>query len=174
MLKDYTLIYVAIIIMLGIVFTIYLGYPVYPFLMMPISEEKSDKHYVMHYTEKINFSLEGSNLDYINDNVPIEDMHIYYERSGGIEGTPLYVNFSLDSLPLMEQTELKEMIATSNFYDLSSNTTVTKGAADYFEYMVTIKTDGKKNTVRVTDITMPKQLVPLISFLTQKAISSFS
>ena len=144
MLKNYIMIYVAIVIILGIVFTIYLGYPVYPFLMVHISEEKYNNRYMMHYDEKINFSMEGGNLDYINDKLPIEDMHIYYERSGGLEGTPLYVNFSLDSLSLIEQTELKEMITNSNFYDLSSNTTVMKGAADYFEYMVTIKTDGKK------------------------------
>ena len=99
-------------------------------------------------------------------------MNIKFERSGGIAGT--HIDFSADtnSLSPTEAHQIQELINNARFFDIPSKSAPPpqkKGAADYFEYVITVeKEGGQTHTIKTTDITMPPALRPVIDFLVNK------
>jgi hypothetical protein len=97
-------------------------------------------------------------------------MKIKFERSGGITG--MISNFSADttSFSPSEADQIQQLINDSRFFDLPEESAPPpKGAADYFEYVITIEKErGQSHTIKTTDITMPPTLKPVINFLTNK------
>jgi hypothetical protein len=98
-------------------------------------------------------------------------MKIDFERSGGITG--MVTNFSADtnSLSPDEAHQIHELINNARFFDIpsESGSPQKKGAADYFEYIITVeKEGGQTHTIKTTDITMPPALRPVINFLARK------
>jgi len=82
------------------------------------------------------------------------------------------INLDINSLPSYEAHQLRDLINSSNFFEQPSKPLPPpKGAADYFQYKITIESDdGKKShTIETNDITMAPALVPLIDFLDGKA-----
>jgi hypothetical protein len=77
-----------------------------------------------------------------------------------------------NSLPPNEAHQLRDLINNSNFFDLPPNSPPPpKGAADYFQYKITVEEDEerKTHTIQTNDITMPPELAALIDFLEGKA-----
>jgi hypothetical protein len=97
-------------------------------------------------------------------------MKIKFERSGGITG--MTSNFSADTnlLSPSEANQIQQLINDSRFFDLPEQSAPPpKGAADYFEYVITVeKEGGQVHTIKTTDITMPPTLKHVINFLTNK------
>src|SRR5437763_9284701 len=97
-------------------------------------------------------------------------MKIRLERSGGITG--MTSNFSADTnlFSPSESDQIQQLINDARFFDLPEESAPPpKGAADYFEYVITVEKEGRQShTIKTTDITMPPMLKPVINFLTNK------
>jgi hypothetical protein len=90
---------------------------------------------------------------------------ITFERSGGLVGNALHLNVDLDDLPEDEAQRLQKMIEDAGFFDIPENL-AGRSTADEFQYEITVDNGSEDHTVRTTDTTMPKSLLPLIKELT--------
>jgi hypothetical protein len=99
-------------------------------------------------------------------------MKIYFEQSGGFTGIDNSILIDSNSLHPEEAVELQRLVDIANFFDLPSElSSVPLRGADYLEYKITIETsDNKKHTIKVTDLTMPLNIGPLIRYLRRKAV----
>ena len=75
-----------------------------------------------------------------------------------------------DKLTKSQAAELEDLLTHSDFFKLSnlrSNPSTTKGAADYYTYNITVEDEGKKHSVKCTDLAMSKDLRQLINTLSK-------
>jgi hypothetical protein len=97
-------------------------------------------------------------------------MKIYFEQSGGLAGTLIAVTLDTNSLPAEDVNRIQNIVDNTKFFDLPPKSPPPKpGAADYFQYKITIETEQQKHTVETTDVTMQSELKPLIAYLRGKA-----
>jgi hypothetical protein len=111
-------------------------------------------------------------------------MKIYFERSGGFAGMLSSTTVDTENLPSKEAIEIKNLVEKAHFFELpskliqSSSSKITKGAADYFVYKITIQNNNnnnnnnqikskKEHSVECNDLNMQPTLRPLIDFLTK-------
>jgi emfourin len=95
---------------------------------------------------------------------------INLEKSGGIMGSTSSQTIDTDKLSKSKAAEVKELLSNSDFFKLSSlrsSPAVQKGAADYFTYDITVEDEGKKYSVKCSDVAMTKELRDLISSLSK-------
>jgi hypothetical protein len=97
---------------------------------------------------------------------------IYFEQSGGILGIDKNILINTDYLSPDEAFKLQQLIDNAKLFELSTESSepLQHGAADYFEYKITIEAKDRKHHVETTDITMPSNLGPLIRYLRQKVL----
>ena len=75
-----------------------------------------------------------------------------------------------DKITKSQAAELEELLTHSDFFKLSnlrSNPSTPKGAADYYTYNITVEDEGKKHSVKCTDLAMTKELKQLINTLSK-------
>ena len=106
-----------------------------------------------------------------NSSLPI---HVTYSRNGGFMGDCSVVNLDTNSLPSAEALQLRNLINSSNFFELPSKSLPPpKGAADYVQYRITIESDDgrKSHTVETNDdvVNANPKIAKLIDFLEGKA-----
>lgn len=81
-----------------------------------------------------------------------------------------------NSLSHNEADQLQDLIDKARFFDIPTeeSSRPPAGAADYFEYVITVEKEGQQqpHTVKTTDVTMPPGLRPLINFLISKKTKS--
>lgn len=92
-------------------------------------------------------------------------MNIQFERRGGFAGLRAGAALNTDSIPSDEADELLELINKADFFNLPEKFPVPKKGADYFQYRLTIETEGKKHTIEVSEPAVPVTLQPLLQFL---------
>ena len=98
-------------------------------------------------------------------------MKIYFEQSGGFTGIEKNILINSNSLDTEEASELQRLVDNANFFDLPSEPPAPLHGADYLEYKITIETnDNKKHSIKITDLTMPPNVGPLIRYLRRKAL----
>ena len=98
-------------------------------------------------------------------------MKIYFEQSGGFTGIEKNILINSNSLDTEEASELQRLVDNANFFDLPSEPAAPLHGADYLEYKITIETnDNKKHPIKITDLTMPPNVGPLIRYLRRKAL----
>ena len=98
-------------------------------------------------------------------------MKIYFEQSGGFTGIKKNILINSNSLETEEASELQRLVDNANFFDLPSEPDAPLHGADYLEYKITIETnDNKKHSIKITDLTMPPNVGPLIRYLRRKAL----
>jgi hypothetical protein len=98
-------------------------------------------------------------------------MKIYFEESGGLTGIDNSISINSDSLDPQEASELQRLVDNAKFFGLPSEPATPLRGADYLEYKITIETnDNKEHSIRITDLTMPPNIGPLIRFLRRKAV----
>jgi hypothetical protein len=65
-----------------------------------------------------------------------------------------------------ETNKLEDLISNSNFYNLKNESLLAKKGADMYVYKITIENKGKSQSlVNITDLSIPKELNNLISFV---------
>ena len=83
------------------------------------------------------------------------------------------VKLDTNSLPSDEARQLRDLINSSNFFDLPSKSLpAPKGAADYSQYKITIQIgEERTHTIETNDIAFSKDpnLAKLVDFLEGKA-----
>jgi hypothetical protein len=102
-------------------------------------------------------------------------MRIQYKVDGGIAYLPdLYqpVTVDTDNLPREEANKLERLIEAADFFDLPAVSSPPRGAADYFQYTISITGPERSHTVRVTDPIADPHLRTLIDYLEEKARES--
>lgn len=98
-----------------------------------------------------------------------EKFHIDFERSGGFAGITTKIDIDSNSLPPYEVEKLEQLINDSGFFEFDKNDSVQVGLPDQFRYELTIKYKNERQTIELSDATIPESFRPLINYLNQKA-----
>jgi len=94
---------------------------------------------------------------------------ITFERSGGVIGNEVYFELDFGSLPEDKVERLQKMIDSADFFNIPTNLGMSS-TPDEFQYKVTVDNGKDYHSVRATDTTMPKVLLPLVRELTMLKI----
>jgi hypothetical protein len=92
-------------------------------------------------------------------------MKIEVQRSGGFTGITNIFSVDEKSVTLSEANQLEELLKKAKFFDILSNSTSRERGADYYTYHITIEKEGRKHTVKTTDISMSQGFRDLINFV---------
>lgn len=100
-------------------------------------------------------------------------MRITFTMEGGIAYFPgLSRPVTIDSSELLKQeaSELERLVEAARFFDQPATTgPPARGAADYYQYTITVEVRGRQHTVRVTDLVEDAGLQVLLRYLRAKA-----
>jgi hypothetical protein len=93
---------------------------------------------------------------------------IFYERTGGFMGRKISATMDLDDLPDKLAVLLGDLLDKANFFELPTD--LTKAAMpDAFTYNITVSSQERQHSVRVSDTTAPDDLRPLLEELSKQA-----
>ncbi|MFT3894731.1 MAG: hypothetical protein QM730_24135 [Anaerolineales bacterium] len=90
---------------------------------------------------------------------------INFHRSGGVVGNVIQLHLNLNELPADEAQHLTRLIMEADFFKIPENLAA-RSTTDEFQYTITVAASQATHTVKVTDTTMPSDLVPLVKELT--------
>jgi hypothetical protein len=90
---------------------------------------------------------------------------INFYRSGGVVGNVIHSEVNLSELPADEAQHMTRLIMESDFFHIPEDL-AGQATTDEFQYTITVNAGQTEHTVRCTDTTMPKSLVPLVKELT--------
>ena len=93
---------------------------------------------------------------------------IYFERSGGFMGRKVSLDIDMDDLSDEQAERLGDLLDEADFFELPSDLTG-KNIPDAFTYLISVEFKEKQHSVRVSDTTAPKELVPLLEELSRQA-----
>ena len=93
---------------------------------------------------------------------------IFFERSGGFMGRTVSATINLEDLPDDLAEALEEMLDEADFFELPADLT-RPPMPDAFTYTITVDTEAKHHSVRVSDATAPDDLRPLLEELNKQA-----
>ena len=99
-------------------------------------------------------------------------MRIEYEKEGGFAyfpGLHRPVTIDTDRLPAEEAKEIKRLIEAAGFFDLPASSPPPRGAADYFQYTISVTAPQCRHTVRLTDPIRDPNVQALVNYLNEKA-----
>ena len=96
---------------------------------------------------------------------------ITFERSGGVVGNEVYFDLDFENLSEDTAERLQKLIDDADFFNLPANLAMS-ATPDEFQYKLTVDNGREYHSVRVTDTTMPKTLLPLVRELTMLKVLS--
>lgn len=97
-------------------------------------------------------------------------MKIEFTRTGGFAAPAMKQSLSLDTNDL-SQAEANEVMKLVSDADLSALSAVPEAPPqpDEFHYRISVEDEGRNESVRASDSSMPETLVPLVDWLSNKA-----
>jgi hypothetical protein len=93
---------------------------------------------------------------------------IFFERSGGFMGRKVTAMIDFEELPVFQAEALEEMLDEADFFELPADLTKPP-MPDAFTYTITVTTEMRRHSVRVSDATAPDDLRPLLEELNKRA-----
>src|SRR5574342_1262973 len=93
---------------------------------------------------------------------------IFFERDGGFMGRKVTATLDLEELPKDQAKALEEMLDKADFFELPADLT-RPPMPDAFTYTITVSSESRQHSVRVTDATAPDNLRPLLEELNKQA-----
>ncbi|MGB6299138.1 MAG: protealysin inhibitor emfourin [Rivularia sp. (in: cyanobacteria)] len=96
-------------------------------------------------------------------------MLISLERIGGFSGISKVIEIDSAKLPENKSKKLSILLQTANFFDLPAYIESSSRQRDGFQYILTIDSKGKKNTVTVAESAIPEDLKLLIEWITDNS-----
>ena len=99
-------------------------------------------------------------------------MRIEFKREGGIAhfpGLSKPATIDTEQLSHEERAELESLVEEVGFFELPVSSPPPRGAADYYQYTVTVEAGGRRHTVRFTDLMEDPKLQRLLTILRTKA-----
>ena len=74
-----------------------------------------------------------------------------------------------DDLPAEEARELERLVQAAGFFDLPETSPPPRGAADYFEYTISVTSPEQSHTAHLTDPIEDPDVQALVEYLEAKA-----
>jgi Emfourin len=99
-------------------------------------------------------------------------MIVSFERSGGFTGRGLKYVVNSDELPEADRNQLEHLVKTADFFDLPDQIKAPPGAADVFQFTITVEDEGRAHTVEFAQTVTPEKLKPLLQWLHARARSA--
>jgi hypothetical protein len=100
-------------------------------------------------------------------------LRIEFKMEGGFAhfpGLSKPVVIDTDQLSQEESAELEQLVQKARFFDLPGKVNLPrKGAADYYQYTITIQMGGEHHTIKLVDPIEDTNLNELIHFLRMKS-----
>ena len=96
-------------------------------------------------------------------------MNIRFERSGGFTAIPMHLVVDTSRLDPAAGQALVKLVEQSQFYSLQDKIQSPSGAADQYDYRLTIEDGGRSHTVETGDVGAPATLQALLQQLTLMA-----
>lgn len=93
---------------------------------------------------------------------------IFFERTGGFMGRKVSLNIDMDDLPDEQAELLGNLVDEADFFELPADLTQ-PAMPDGFSYNITVSSDERQHSVRVSDTTAPDGLRPLLEELSRQA-----
>ncbi|MBN1451215.1 MAG: hypothetical protein JW963_09390 [Anaerolineales bacterium] len=93
---------------------------------------------------------------------------IFFERTGGFMGRKVSTAIDLDDLPDEQAELLDDLLDEADFFELPADLT-RPAMPDAFTYNITVSSDERQHSVRVSDSTAPDDLRPLLEELSKQA-----
>jgi hypothetical protein len=92
-------------------------------------------------------------------------MRVTFETTGGFGGLTRTKTIDSDKLPTEQANRLRQLIDASNLFDLPATIAYSGPARDFFQYRLTVESEGKKHTIAVDEPAAPSELKPLLQWL---------
>jgi len=98
-------------------------------------------------------------------------MRVRFEMEGGFVYLPPSEPLTIDTddLPAEEARELERLVQAAGFFDLPETAPPPRGAADYFEYTISVTSPEQSHTVHLTDPIEDPDVQALVEYLEAKA-----
>jgi hypothetical protein len=93
---------------------------------------------------------------------------IFFERNGGFMGRKVTASIDLEELPDDLAETLEELLDEADFFELPADLT-RPPMPDAFTYTITVSSESRQHSVRVSDTTAPDDLRPLLEELNKQA-----
>jgi len=93
---------------------------------------------------------------------------IFFERTGGFMGRKVNATIDLDDLPDEQAELLDDLLDDADFFELPADLT-RPTMPDAFTYNITVSSEERQHSVRVSDATAPDDLRPLLEELSRQA-----
>ena len=98
-------------------------------------------------------------------------MKIDFARSGGFGGLRLALTLDTESLPVDEASRIRQLVESSDFFELERGLTEASGARDRFEFHLEIDSQvWGTHTVVLPESAIPDGMRPLLDYLTALAM----
>lgn len=99
-------------------------------------------------------------------------MNISFERTGGFAGRQLKYRVNSDELSQADRNDLEQLVNAAGFFDLPEQIKAPPGAADVFQFNITLEDGERTHTVEVDQTVVPETLKPLLQWLGARASSA--
>jgi hypothetical protein len=96
-------------------------------------------------------------------------MRIVFERTGGFAGLKLKTSLDESTLPPKDARRLHRLLDKSRFFELPLRIEPANLRPDRFQYRLTVEKDNCIHTVRTSEDAIPRELRPLVEWLTDAA-----
>jgi hypothetical protein len=116
---------------------------------------------VENYTEIQNCTI----FKNCTQNYNMPPMRVTFETIGGFGGLTTTKAIDSEKLPAEQANRLRQLVDTSDFFNLSATIVYSGPARDFFQYKLTVESEGKKHTIAVDEPAAPPELKPLIQLL---------
>jgi hypothetical protein len=95
----------------------------------------------------------------------IPHIRVTFETTGGFGGLTTTKTIDSDKLPPEQANRLRQQVDASNFFNLPATIAYSGPARDFFQYRLTVESEGKKHTIVVDEPAAPSELKPLLLWL---------
>jgi len=97
-------------------------------------------------------------------------MRVRFEMEGGFVYLPPSEPVTIDTeeLPAEEASQLERLVEAAGFFELPETSPPPRGAADYFEYTISVTSPGRSHTVHLTDPIEDPDVRALVEYLEAK------
>jgi len=92
-------------------------------------------------------------------------MRALIEITGGFGGLTTKKTIDSEKLIAEQANRIRQLVDASDFFNLPPTIAYSGQARDFFQYKLTVESEGKKHTVVVDEPAAPPALKPLIQFL---------
>lgn len=92
-------------------------------------------------------------------------------RTGGVTGMTRTLDVRSERLDSAEADKVARWLEEADFSRCRESYPGPRGTADLFVYAITLSREGKSHTVKVTDLSVPASLVPILAWLKDRLSS---